>query len=420
MLRESTSRLQTALRLALYPAFESAEARHVQALTLEAENARGSGDLPKAERLYSTAAAEAQSSRDALYLGLARCGLAQVYQQQHRYREAESIFQNQLEEAARSPQPNTLVHAGHMSLARLYEDEGKFADAEIHYKAALAETEKTEVFPEGGFWCSTAMWLAKFYIARQRYIDAEPLFQAASEILEKDRRPDSYLPHHLQEFAKFYEAQGKDEPAEVLYRRALALCEELQGPNSLHTARAAEALAAFCRARHRYAEAEELYHRSLTIEEESVRSQAAAWTKGWRPWRKKRELQIRLSLSQIPISTSLDHLASVYEDQQRYAESEPLRRRSLEIKERAWGERHSSFLVDSLTAYADVLHKIGRENEASQICKRAEAIRLRYPQGSVQYSLCATVRPVNRNLRWRFSVLVSAFLHPSRFRPSTK
>lgn len=420
MLRESTSRLRTALRLALYPAFESAEARHFQALTMEAENARGSGDLPKAERLYSTAVAEAQSSRDAVYLGLARCGLAQVYQQQHRYREAESIFQNQLEEAAKSSQPNTLVHAGHMSLARLYEDEGKFAEAEIHYKAALAETEKTEVFPEGGFWCSTAMWLAKFYIARQRYIEAEPLFQGASEILEKDRRPNSYLPHHLQEFAKLYEAQGKDESAEVLYRRALALCEELQGPNSLHTARAAGALAAFYRARHRYAEAEELYYRSLTIEEEGVRSQAAAWTKGWRPWRKKRELQIRLSLSQIPISTSLDHLATVYEDQQKYAESEPLRKRSLEIKERAWGERHSSFLVDSLTAYAEVLHKIGRENEASQIHKRAEAIRLRYPQGSVRCSLRATVRPVNRNLRWRFSVLVSAFLHPSRFRPSSK
>jgi len=39
-------------------------------------------------------------------------------------------------------EPNTLVHAGHMSLAQLYEDEGKFAEAEIHYKAALAEARK--------------------------------------------------------------------------------------------------------------------------------------------------------------------------------------------------------------------------------------------------------------------------------------
>src|SRR6266576_1190042 len=71
MLRESTSRLLTALRLALYPALESAEARHFQALTMEAQNARLSGDLAKAERLYLTAVAEAQSSHDASGLNLA-------------------------------------------------------------------------------------------------------------------------------------------------------------------------------------------------------------------------------------------------------------------------------------------------------------------------------------------------------------
>ncbi len=242
MLRESLSRLLTASRLALYPALESAESRHFQALTMEVPNARLSGDLAKAERLYLTVA-EAQSSHDASGLNLACHGLAQVYQEQHRFREAESIFQDQLEAAAKSPQPNTLVHAGHMSLAQLYEDEGKFAEAEIHYKAALEETEKTEVFPGRASWCSTSTWLARFYIARQRYSEAELLFQRASEIFEEDQPSNSYLPQHLQEFAKLYEAQGKDEAAEGLYRRALALCEESQGPHSLYTARAAEALA---------------------------------------------------------------------------------------------------------------------------------------------------------------------------------
>lgn len=53
------------------------------------------------------------------------------------------------------------------------------------------------------------MWLAKFYIERQRYREAESLFQKVLEIHEDDRSPNSYLPHHLQEFAKFYELQGK-------------------------------------------------------------------------------------------------------------------------------------------------------------------------------------------------------------------
>ena len=236
MLHKPTpGRLLTALRIALYPAFESAEARGFQALTMEAENARGSGDLARAEVLYSTAAAEARSSSDPSYLSRARDGLARVYQEQRRYREAERIFGGQLEEAVNFPEPSTLVHAGHMSLALLYQDEGKFAEAETHYKAALAETEKTELFPGRGFWCSTSMWLARFYVARQRYSDAEPLFQRALEFHEEDRGPTSYLPHHLQEFAKLYEAQGKYETAEALYRRALEVCEQLHGANGLFT-----------------------------------------------------------------------------------------------------------------------------------------------------------------------------------------
>ena len=264
------------------------------------------------------------------------------------------------------------------------------------------------------------MWLARFYVARQRHSDAEPLFQRALEIHEEDRSPTSYLPHHLQEFAKLYELQGKYEAAEALYRRAPEVCEQLQGANSLFTARGLDDLAGFCRARGRYAEAEGLYRRSLTIVEENVRSQVAPGSKGWRSWRNRRELETKIRLNQIPISTALDRVALVYQDQQKYAEAEPLRSRSREIKERAWRERYSSFLPDSLAAHANVLHKIGREQEAAEIDKRVETIRSRYPQGSVRCSLRATVRPIKRGLRWRFSTFLSAILHPSRFRPTSR
>lgn len=421
MLRESTNgRLLTALRFAFYPAFESREAKRFEALTMEAENVRGSGDLAKAEILYSTAAAEAWSCSDPSQLTRSRIGLARVYQEQRRYREAERIFQDQLEAAVNSPQPNTSVHAGHMSLALLYQDEGNFAEAESHYKAALVETERAELFPGRGFWCSTSMWLARFYVARQRYSEAEPLFQRALEIHEEEQGPTSYLPRHLQEFAKLYDLEGKYEAAEALYRRAVDVCERLHGANSPLTARGLDDLAAFCRARGRYAEAEGLYRRSLTIVEENVRSQAALWLKGWRSLRNRKEREARITLNQIPISTALDRLALVYEDEQKYQEAEPLRRRSLEIKERAWGERHSSFLADSIGAHANVLRKIGREQEAAEIDKRAETIRSRYPEGAVRCSVRATVRPIKRTLRWRFSTFLSAILHPSRFGPSSR
>jgi len=368
MLREFTSgRFLTALRLAFDPAFEPVETKHFQALTIEAENARCSGDLAKAEKLYSTAMAEALTLSNSSHLSHARHGLGRVYQEQRKYREAEHIFRDLLQEAVSSLQPNTQVHAGHMSLAQMYQDEGKFAEAEEHYKAAVAETEKTELWPGRGFFCSTSMWLANFYVAQHRYSEAEPLFQRALEIYEEDRGPNSYLPHHLQEFAKLHEAQGKYETAEALYRRALEVCEQLHSTNSLFAARALDDLAAFCRARGRYAEAEGLYQRSLTIVEENVRSQVAPWSEGWRSWRNRKEIETKIRLNQIPISTALDRIALVYEDQQKYAEAEPLRSRSREIKERAWGERHPSFLADSLAAHATVLHKIGREQEAAEI-----------------------------------------------------
>src|ERR1700730_3881121 len=82
MLPKSTSgRLLTALRLAFYPVFEPTESRRFQALTMEAENARGAGDLAKAEMLYSAAVAKARSCSDPSHLSRARDGLARVYQE---------------------------------------------------------------------------------------------------------------------------------------------------------------------------------------------------------------------------------------------------------------------------------------------------------------------------------------------------
>ena len=421
MLQKPTrGRLLTALRLALYPAFESREAKRFQALTMEAETARGTGDLDKAEKFYSTAMAEARRSSDPSHLSQARHALGRVYQEQRRYREAEQIFRDLLEQAANSPEPDTQVHAGHMSLALLYQDAGKLAEAEEHYKAAVAETEKTELWPGRGFLASSSMWLARFYVAQHRYDEAESLFQRALEIHEANPSPNSYLPGHLKDFAKFYEEQRKYEAAEKLYRRALEVCEQSRGTYSAFTVRAVDDLAGFCRVRGRYAEAEKLYRRSLTTVEDNVKSQAALWTKGWRRWGNRKDLEAKISLNQIPISSTLDRLAEVCEYQEKYAEAEPLRRRSIEIKERVWRERRSWYLVDSLAAYANVLHKIGREQEAAEIDKRVEVIRAKYSQGSMRCTVRAMSRPIKRNLQWRFSTFVSAILHPSRFQSNSR
>ena len=406
-------RLLSALRLAFYPAFEPTAKKRFEALTREAENARGAGHLARSAELYLRAMAEAQASSDPSHLNLTRYGLARVYQEQQRYREAELIFRDQLEEAVNCPQSNMQVHGAHMCLARLYQDEGKYAKAEEHYKAAVAETEKPEVWPDRGLYCSTAMWLARFYVEQHRYSDAKPLFQRVLEIREADHTPNSSLPHHLEEFAKVYEAQEKYAAAEKLYRRAVIICAELGGPTDFLIVRALDNLAGFLQARGRHSEAEKFSRKRLGIVEERIKSQTAASTKGWLRWRRSKKLEAMIKRARVPISAALDQLAEIYECQEKYADAEPLRRRSFEIKEQAWGETHPWSWVDSLAAYANALHKMGREHEAAKLNERVEAIRADYPQGSVRSYVRFMSMPIKRSLRWRFATFISALLHPS-------
>src|SRR5262249_15934579 len=150
--------------------------------------------------------------------------------EQERYREAEVILCDELKEAIKSRQSNTQVHAAHLHLARLYQAQGEVANAEEHYTAALAETEKPELSAANGLYFSTALWLARFYVEQHRYADAEPLFQRALETREVDRGQDPSFPYYLLEFAKVYEAQEKYAAAEDLYRRSLRLSEESEQP----------------------------------------------------------------------------------------------------------------------------------------------------------------------------------------------
>jgi len=405
-------RLVTALRMAFYPAFETAAAKRFQALTRETQNARNKGDLALAEQLYLRAIADAQASDDQSHLIFMRYGLAQVYHEQERYREAEVILHEQLKDAIKSPQSNAEVHAAHLQLARLYQTQKQVAKAEEHYTAALAETEKPESPAGNKLYFSTALSLARFYVEQHRYADAEPLFQRALETRATDRGQDHSLPHYLLEFAKVYEVQEKYAAAEDLYRRALRLSEESEQPKDFSVVRVLDELARFCRTRGRYAEAEDLSRRSLALVEIKMTDQIAAITKDTLQRRNREALDAQIKHARVPISASVDRLAEIYEAQENYAEAEPLRKRSLEIKQQAYGERNAWIWVDSLAAHANALHKIGREDEAVQLDEQVEAIRAKFPEGSVRTSVRLTSRPFKITLRRRFFMFMNAVRQP--------
>ena len=64
----------------------------------------------------------------------------------------------------------------------------------------------------------------------------------------------------------------------------------------------------------------------------------------------------------------------LYEVQGRYAEAEPLYKRSLAIKEKALGPEHPN-VAQGLENYAALLRAIGRTSEADKMEARAKAIR---------------------------------------------
>ena len=76
----------------------------------------------------------------------------------------------------------------------------------------------------------------------------------------------------------------------------------------------------------------------------------------------------------LRLARSLNELARLYHAEDKYAEAEPLYQRSLAIWEKTLGPEHPN-VATSLENYAALLDKMGREEEASSMEARAQAIR---------------------------------------------
>ncbi len=77
------------------------------------------------------------------------------------------------------------------------------------------------------------------------------------------------------------------------------------------------------------------------------------------------------------VAASLNNLALLYYNQGRYAEAEPLNKRALAIVEKALGPDHPH-VATNLMNYAALLRKTGRTTEATKMKARAKAIRAKH------------------------------------------
>ena len=79
------------------------------------------------------------------------------------------------------------------------------------------------------------------------------------------------------------------------------------------------------------------------------------------------------------LATSLNNLALLYQVQGKYAEAEPLYKRSLAIREKALGLEHPD-VARSLENYARLLRMTKRKDQAAKLEASAKAIRAKHAE----------------------------------------
>jgi CHAT domain-containing protein/tetratricopeptide (TPR) repeat protein len=193
-------------------------------------------------------------------------------------------------------------------------------------------------------------WLAMAKQGNGRYAEAEPLFRRALALREQAEGPEHpRTAESLRKLAWLLDYEGRYADAEPLARRALAIDEKRLGPEDLETAYSLDYLGCILNEEARFAEAEPMLRRALAIR------------------------QKRLAADHVRVGESFNDLGQLLGDTGRYAEAEPLIRQALAVYVRAQGPDTPTSAV-LLTHLAALVIRQGRYVEAESLLRRALSI----------------------------------------------
>jgi tetratricopeptide (TPR) repeat protein len=232
-----------------------------------------------------------------------------------------------------------------------YQTRGKYDSAEPLYQRAL-DIHERQLGADHPHTARSLNNLANLYYSQGKYESAEPLYQRALDIYERQLGIDH--PHtatSLNNLANLYESQGKYESAEPLYQRALDICERQLGADHPYTATSLNNLAALYQSQWKYESAEPLYQSALDMRER------------------------QLGADHPDTAASLNNLAALYQSQGKYESAEPLYQRALDIRERQLGADHPHTAI-SLSNLADLYQTQKRYTEAIPLWERWRSIKL--------------------------------------------
>jgi len=273
--------------------------------------------------------------------------LGQVYDQEGKYEQAEPLYKRCLRISEKIKGPNHPdVAISLKNLGQLYWEQGKYEESEALINRAMQIDEKA-LGPNDRQVANLANSLATLYASQGRYAESERLYKRALQIWGQSNNPD--LASVVNNLAQLYYKQGKYDQAEPLYKRALQIFEKTSGFNSSGVATALHNLAQLYRKQGKSDWAESMYKRSLQIEERTFGPEHP------------------------DVAPTLDSLAELYREQGKFAEAEPLYKRALQIREKHLGPNHPD-LATSLNNLALLYVALGKNAQAEPLYERALAI----------------------------------------------
>ncbi len=215
-----------------------------------------------------------------------------------------------------------------------------------------------------------------------------PHAKAAAALIEAWRFEFPEAGRLLNQAGYYLHERARYAEAEPLYQRALSIHENVVGPEHPDTATSLNNLALLYSDQGRFAEAEPLYRRALEIREkvlgaehpdtaQSLNNLAGLYYAQGRFAEAEPLYRRALGIHEKALgpdhpgtATSLNNLALLYDSEGRYAEAEPLYRRALSIREKALGPEHPN-TATSLNNLAALYYSQGRFAEAEPLYRRA-------------------------------------------------
>ena len=262
-----------------------------------------------------------------------------------RIREAEPYYKRAwaIDEALRETQG---VVRDINNLADNYARQGRQAEAEAHFKLAIAIGEKA-YGPNHSSVILPLNNLAVLYTRQARFVEAEALLQRTMHLVARSNGQHSWeFATTLDNIGVAFIGQGRYAEAEKALKQALAIDMKLYGPNRWQTGKDLHLLAQTYQGMERFEEAEDLYKRAAAIYE-------------------------RTFGTNFPDVAELrSRLANLYRLRGRYTEAEALYKRGLPNLEAFWGPAHP-LTVESLHNLAVVYRLSGDVENGLTYARRA-------------------------------------------------